>query len=74
MADNAALLFAADTEWMALGQCSETTKASWLPPVYRALPGRKVFSRHARRDKRADLPASCDGCRPHVRVGSTAPF
>jgi hypothetical protein len=28
---------AADPEWMALGEFSDTTKAYWLPPVNRAL-------------------------------------
>jgi len=34
MADNAKPCHSrADTEWIALGQLSDTTKAHWLPPV-----------------------------------------
>jgi hypothetical protein len=32
-----ALSSAADTNWISLGQFSDTTKAHWLPPVNRAL-------------------------------------
>ncbi len=72
MADNAALSSAADTEWIALGQFTDTTKAH--PCLVGGCSHRRRLCRHAHRDRRVDVPASCDGCRPNVRVGSNASF